>query len=110
MGNDSHGSRLASAPAFASRGTAIDMVERYWMALCRDVPFEQYANSGLIRAALNALNALGFADQFGCTPQTLFRSPYAGCHVGPTCLSFCCKTFSLATSPFSRSSATRTQR
>ncbi|PSN17258.1 phosphatidic acid phosphatase, partial [filamentous cyanobacterium CCP5] len=85
IGNDSHGARMAAAPAFNSRNTAVDMVERYWMALCRDIPFDQYANSGLIRAACDDLNNLGFEQEFGfaCTPQTLFRGPYAGCEVGP---------------------------
>lgn len=35
IGNDPHGSRMAPAPTFGSRNTAVDMVERYWMALCR---------------------------------------------------------------------------
>ena len=35
IGNDSNGARMAPAPTFGSRNTAIDMVERYWMALCR---------------------------------------------------------------------------
>lgn len=101
MGNDSNGSRMAAAPAFGSRSTAIDMVERYWMALCRDVPFDQYANSGLIRAACDDLNALGFDEQFGfeCTPQTLFRGPYAGCNVGPHVSQFLLQDFNFGNQP-----------
>lgn len=101
IGNDSNGSRMAAAPAFASRNTAIDMVERYWMALCRDVPFDQYANSGLIRAACDDLNALGFDEQFGfvCTPQTLFRGPYAGCNVGPQVSQFLLQDFNFGNQP-----------
>ncbi|MBE9112392.1 phosphatidic acid phosphatase, partial [Nodosilinea sp. LEGE 07298] len=100
-GNDSNGSRMAAAPAFSSRSTAIDMVERYWMALCRDVPFDQYANSGLIRAACDDLNALGFDEQFGfeCTPQTLFRGPYAGCNVGPHVSQFLLQDFNFGNQP-----------
>ncbi|PSN76968.1 phosphatidic acid phosphatase, partial [filamentous cyanobacterium CCP4] len=101
IGNDSNGARMAAAPAFASRSTAIDMVERYWMALCRDVPFDQYANSGLIQAACDDLNALGFEDQFGffCTPQTLFRGPYAGCAVGPHVSQFLLQDFNFGNQP-----------
>ncbi len=101
IGNDSNGARMAAAPAFGSRSTAIDMVERYWMALCRDVPFDQYANSGLIKAACDDLNALGFDEQFGfeCTPQTLFRGPYAGCNVGPHVSQFLLQDFSFGNQP-----------
>lgn len=101
IGNDSNGSRMAAAPAFASRNTAIDMVERYWMALCRDIPFDQYANSGLIRAACDDLNALRFDEQFGfvCTPQTLFRGPYAGCEVGPHVSQFLLQDFNFGNQP-----------
>lgn len=101
IGNDSNGSRMAAAPAFSSRSTAIDMVERYWMALCRDIPFDQYANSGLIRAACDDLNALGFDEQFGfeCTPQTLFRGPYAGCNVGPHVSQFLLQDFNFGNQP-----------
>ncbi|WOD41971.1 hypothetical protein [Nodosilinea sp. E11] len=100
-GNDSNGARIAAAPAFASRSTAIDMVERYWMALCRDVPFDRYATSGLVRAACDDLNALGFADQFGfvCTPETLFRGPYAGCDVGPHVSQFLLQDFQFGNQP-----------
>ncbi|MGI8936249.1 MAG: hypothetical protein ACR2FS_19485 [Phormidesmis sp.] len=101
IGNDSNGSRMAAAPTFSSRSTAIDMVERYWMALCRDVPLDQYANSGLIQAACDDLNALGFDDQFGfvCTPQTLFRGPYAGCNVGPHVSQFLLQDFNFGNQP-----------
>ncbi|MGB3202093.1 MAG: hypothetical protein WBA99_14410 [Nodosilinea sp.] len=101
VGNDSNGARMAAAPAFGSRSTAIDMVERYWMALCRDVPFDQYANSGLIQAACDDLNALGFEDQFGfvCTPQTLFRGPYTGCNVGPHVSQFLLQDFNFGNQP-----------
>ncbi|MBE9180893.1 phosphatidic acid phosphatase [Oculatella sp. LEGE 06141] len=95
IGDDSNGARIAAAPEFGSRNTAIDMVERYWMALCRDVPFDQYANSGLIKAACEDLNKLGFEQEFGfvCTEQTLFRGPYEGCAVGPHVSQFLLQDF-----------------
>ncbi|HEY9886894.1 MAG TPA: hypothetical protein V6D02_00735, partial [Candidatus Obscuribacterales bacterium] len=101
IGDDSHGARMAPAPRFDSRSTAIDMVERYWMALCRDVPFEQYATSGLIQAACDDLNALGFAAEFGfvCTPQTVFRAPYEGCDVGPQTSQFLLKDVPFGNQP-----------
>ncbi|MGD1860757.1 MAG: hypothetical protein ACFB0E_12395 [Leptolyngbyaceae cyanobacterium] len=95
IGDDSHSSRMAAAPAFDKRNTAVDMVERYWMALCRDVRFDQYANSGLIAEACEDLNNLGFEQEFGfvCTPETIFRGPYAGCPVGPHVSQFLLQDF-----------------
>lgn len=101
IGNDSNGARMASAPAFGSRNTAVDMVERYWMAICRDVPFAQYDASPLVRDACSDLNNLGFGDFFGftCTPQTLFRGPYAGCAIGPHVSQFLLQDFDFGNQP-----------
>ncbi|MEM8714524.1 MAG: phosphatidic acid phosphatase [Cyanobacteria bacterium P01_G01_bin.4] len=101
IGNDSNGARMAPAPAFDSRNTAVDMVERYWMALCRDVRFDQYDSSPLIEAACDDLNQLGFEQEFGfcCTPQTLFRGPYDGCDIGPHVSQFLLKDFLFGNQP-----------
>lgn len=101
IGNDSNGARMAAAPAFDSRNTAVDMVERYWMALCRDIRFDQYANSGLIAAACDDLNTIGFEQEFGfaCTPETIFRGPYAGCQVGPHVSQFLLQDFVFGNQP-----------
>ena len=96
IGDDSNGIRIAPPPQFSSRNTAIDMVERYWMALCRDVRFDHYAHNELIAAACQDLNSLGFEREFGfvCTPGTLFRGPYDGCTVGPQVSQFLVQDFS----------------
>ncbi|ACB51142.1 unknown [Crocosphaera subtropica ATCC 51142] len=101
IGNDSQGARMASAPAFDSRNTAVDMVERYWMALCRDVRFDQYDKSSLIQEACEDLNHLGFKKEFGfeVTPQTIFRGPYKGCDVGPHVSQFLLKDFNFGNQP-----------
>lgn len=101
IGNDSNGARMAPAPTFASRNTAVDMVERYWMALCRDIRFDQYDNSPLIAEACEELNALGFEQQFGfrCTSQTIFRGPYEGCDVGPHVSQFLLQDFLFGNQP-----------
>ncbi|MEL4896093.1 phosphatidic acid phosphatase, partial [Crocosphaera sp. Alani8] len=106
IGNDSNGARMAAAPAFDSRNTAIDMVERYWMALCRDVRFDQYEKSLLIKEACDDLNALDFADQFGfeVTPQNIFRGPYEGCQVGPHVSQFLLKDFNFGNQPILQTS------
>ncbi|MDJ0508487.1 MAG: phosphatidic acid phosphatase [Crocosphaera sp.] len=101
IGNDSQGARMAPAPAFDSSNIAVDMVERYWMALCRDVRFDQYENSPLIEEACEDLNNIGFFDQFGfkVTPQTIFRGPYEGCDVGPHVSQFLLKDFNFGNQP-----------
>lgn len=86
-GADSHQLAQPPAPAFASPQEAGEMVELYWMALTRDVPFDQYATSPVARAAVDDLNKL--SDFRGpkvggkVTPQTLFRDGYPGCLDGP---------------------------
>ncbi|HEY9771742.1 MAG TPA: hypothetical protein V6C71_25140 [Coleofasciculaceae cyanobacterium] len=101
IGDDSNGTRIAAAPKFASRNTAIDMVERYWMALSRDIRFDQYANSQLIADACEDLNNLGFEQEFGfeCLPDTIFRGPYEGCDVGPHVSQFLLQDFQFGNQP-----------
>ncbi len=101
IGNDSNGARMAPAPKFASRNTAVDMVERYWMALCRDIRFDQYENSPLIADACEDLNNLGFEREFGfkCTPDNIFRGPYEGCDVGPHVSQFLLQNFQFGNQP-----------
>ena len=95
IGDDSNGGRIAPAPKFNSCNTAIDMAERYWMALCRDIRFEEYGHSELIKAACKDLNALGFEQEFGfvCLPQTIFRGAYNGCAIGPYVSQFLLQDF-----------------
>ena len=101
IGNDSNGARMAAAPEFASRNTAIDLVERYWMALARDVRFDRYATSSLIADACEDLNNLGFEQEFGfeCSPDTIFRGPYEGCDVGPHVSQFLLRDFNFGNQP-----------
>ena len=101
IGNDSNGARMAAAPEFASRNTAIDMVERYWMALSRDIRFEDYGKSPLIADACEDLNNLRFKQEFGfeCSPETIFRGPYKGCDVGPHVSQFLLQDFGFGNQP-----------
>ncbi len=101
IANDSNGASITPAPKFTSRNTAVDMVERYWMALARDVRFDQYANSTLIADACEDLNNLGFEQEFGfeCSPDTIFRGPYEGCDVGPHVSQFLLRDFQFGNQP-----------
>ncbi|MEZ5424779.1 MAG: vanadium-dependent haloperoxidase [Pyrinomonadaceae bacterium] len=88
-GRDCFGLRMAPAPAFASRENAAEIAENYWMALLRDVPFEDYPNSPTAQAAAADLNIFG-NDFKGAknakgqvTPELLFRGLTPGDKTGP---------------------------
>ena len=89
QGTDSHQLLMPPSPAFASAQRAGEMVEDYWMALTRDVPFSRYGQESLTQAAIDDLNRL--SDFRGprdpktgrVTAQTLFRGVTPGETVGP---------------------------
>lgn len=86
-GTDSHQLSIPPAPALASAERAGEMVEDYWMALLRDVPFSQYDTHPLAKAAIDDLNKLsnfrGPEQNGQIVPQTLFRGFTAGDALGP---------------------------
>lgn len=84
-GADMHAISIIPPPAFSSRWQAADIVENYWMALLRDVNFEDYATSPLAAAACVELNSFGndYKGPKPVTPANLFRGNYTGDNVGP---------------------------
>lgn len=86
-GADSHALAIPPAPRLASAEEAAEMVEDYWMALCRDVSVNNYATDPIAIDAAHELS--GLIDFFGpkvmgqVTPQTLFRVNVPGALVGP---------------------------
>jgi len=86
-GADAQATPVRVPPRFSSAETAGEMVELYWAALTRDVPFDQYATDPTIAAACAELSAL--SDYRGpkiggaVTPGTIFRGPTAGDLIGP---------------------------
>lgn len=82
-------SQLAAppAPGFASAEMAGEMVELYWHALLRDVPFSAYGSHPLVAHACDDLSRLsdfrGPKEQGEVTPATLFRGVAAGDLAGP---------------------------
>ena len=86
-GADSHVWGMAPPPAFSSAAGAGEMVELYWQALCRDVPFTQYESSPVTTAAVQDLNRLsafaGPTSSGKVTSDTLFRGNVAGGLEGP---------------------------
>ncbi|HLM00877.1 MAG TPA: vanadium-dependent haloperoxidase [Pyrinomonadaceae bacterium] len=76
-------------PAFASKETAAEIAENYWMAFLRDVPFAEYENNAIAQAAAADLTLFG-ADFKGAkdtngqvTPRVLFRGLTPGDKAGP---------------------------
>ncbi len=86
-GADSHRLGIPAPPGFSSAAAAGEMVELYWQALARDVPFTDYATSATTLAALKDLNQLsafnGPRDSGQVTPNTLFRGNVNGSTIGP---------------------------
>ena len=86
-GTDSHQFLIPPAPAFGSPQAAGEMVELYWMALARDVPFTEYATNRTTRAAAAELSRLpdfrGPKTGGVVTPDILFSGFTAGDLVGP---------------------------
>lgn len=86
-GNDPQQFTQLPAPKLTSAEAAGEMVELYWMALLRDVPFEEYHTSSVAHAAVAELNRM--SDFRGpraggpVTLRTLFRDKVAGFREGP---------------------------
>lgn len=87
---------MPPAPALGSAEAAGEMVELYWMALLRDVPFERYAGDPLVLAAARELSSLsdfrGPREGSEITPQTLFREGAPGGTAGPYISQFLLRT------------------
>ncbi len=84
-GADSHALAMPPAPAFASEDQMAEIVEVYWHALLRDVPFSDYAANPLATAAVADMNQFSyFQNKYGgVTLDNLFRGETAGDQVGP---------------------------
>ena len=78
---------IRPAPAFASAECASEMAELYWMALLRDVSFDDYAQNPMAQAAAADLSQMsdfrGPKQSGQVTTQTLFRDDFPGCTIGP---------------------------
>lgn len=86
-GTDSHQLFEEPPPRFASARMAGQMVELYWAALLRDVPFLDYGTNPVALEAIADLNDLsdfrGPRENGQVTPDTLFRCNFPGALNGP---------------------------
>src|SRR4029078_7605360 len=77
VGCDSSQLSLPPAPRFASAEQGGELVELYWHALLRDVPFADYPAHPLVQEACEDLSRMsdfrGPKDNGRVTPATLFR-------------------------------------
>ncbi|MES1243885.1 MAG: vanadium-dependent haloperoxidase [Acidobacteriota bacterium] len=81
IGPDGCQVELAPAPAFDSAAQAGELVELYWHALLRDVPFVEYGSHPLVRKAAEDLSHL--SDFRGPkTPESLLRGGWSGAGAG----------------------------
>src|ERR1700722_15447850 len=96
-----------SMPPFATLNSpnfAAQMIESYWEALLRDVPFSQWGsdpNIALATAELTGLPAFAGPRIGGAvTPQTLFRGFTPGDVIGPYVSQFFIQPFTYGAMPF----------
>lgn len=80
-GMDAHNFTLPPAPAFAGAELAAEMVELYWQALTRDLPFADYGQNLLTQAAIADLQR--FPGYSYVDAATLFRGATLGDWTGP---------------------------
>lgn len=86
-GPDAQQIAMAPPPAFSSARQASEMVEMYWHALTRDVPFDRWDSDPLIARAATEMSLMqsfdGPRDGGKVTPRTLFRGNTKGGLIGP---------------------------
>jgi hypothetical protein len=86
IGQDTQGLVVPPASGFSSAETGADMVEAYWAAMTRDVPFVNYASDATIAQAAADLSAQpGFTGpgSGGVVPDNVFRMDFPGALAGP---------------------------
>jgi hypothetical protein len=82
-GGDPQSFDLPPAPSIATQEASADVSELYWQALCRDVPFTDYASSAIVQRA---------AKHLGQEPSTAFRGFTRGDSNGPYVSQFLLKS------------------
>ncbi|MBC8123847.1 MAG: vanadium-dependent haloperoxidase [Gemmatimonadaceae bacterium] len=80
-GQDGWNLTLPRAFSFSSEPQAGEVVELYWQALLRDVPFADYPNHSLAQQAVEDLQRFSIFQDL--TIETLFRGNTSGERIGP---------------------------
>src|ERR1700691_646759 len=107
---DSSQNSIPPFDTLTSPGFAAQMVESYWQALTRDVPFSEFATDPSIAAAAAELSGLPAYEgpRIGgkVTTQSVFRGFTAGDVIGPYISQFFIQPFVLGVMPFTGYSTT----
>ncbi len=86
-GLDSHQIAVPPPPSFSSSDMSAELIEMYWMALARDIPFDEYESSPLIAQASKELSNIsgykGPSIDGRVTPNIIFRETFEGTLAGP---------------------------
>jgi hypothetical protein len=86
-GPDARSIAIPPPPPFGSAEMAAEMLELYWMALLRDVPFEKYKDDPLAAAAAEELSqfskSVTDSERAPVSAPTLFLADYPGISDGP---------------------------
>lgn len=86
-GLDSQQIRMPAPHAFSSSALAGEMIEVYWQAITRDIPYADYPGNAMIAAATVDLNQLSSPparnSHLYCTPDSIFRGESFGDLQGP---------------------------
>jgi hypothetical protein len=102
-GTDSGQLSIPPSPTLAGAERGGEMVEDYWMALARDIPFSQYGNEPITAAAIADLNKLSLfrGPRIGgmVTAATLFRGSTPGELIGPYLSQFFLQPVTFGTLP-----------
>lgn len=84
IGIDSHALNVPPAPTFSSTIQGAEYVESAWMALSRDVRFEDFGLENITQAAITELNNLtDYQAKLPVNASNLFRGVWKGCDIGP---------------------------
>jgi hypothetical protein len=86
IGQDAQGLLVPIAPGFGSPETGAEMVEAYWAAMTRDVPFANYTSDTTIaQAAADLSTQPGYSGPGAgaLTPDNMFRTDFPGAQSGP---------------------------
>lgn len=94
QGADPHQMATPPAPRFDGPEAAGEMVELYWRALARDIPFREYEDSPVVDRAREELASIdAFADVAPtASTRVLFRGDHPGARQGPHVSQFLWRT------------------
>jgi hypothetical protein len=106
MSSDSHELEILAPPPLASAEQGSEIIELYWQALTRDVPFEEYETDPAISLASSEMSQLsefrGPRHEGKVTSTTIFRGGSPGALEGPYISQFFWRDIPYPSTPISQ--------